>query len=257
MPENLFLAYAILLPAVFLAGFIDSIAGGGGLISVPAYFAAGLSPFFALGTNKFSSCLGTLFATLRYWKNGVIDVKVALFSALIALPASALGSKAVLSLNPKLLSYILLILIPMLTLITFRNRERGMINKSREVTFRKKFLLAAIFSTAIGFYDGFFGPGTGTFLILCFTFLLKYDLQTANANTKVVNLASNISALLTFLYHGKVLLLFGLPAVAAGIAGNFLGAGFALKKGNQAIRMIITLVLFLLLIKIFFDLLRS
>ncbi len=257
MPENLFFAYLILLPAVFIAGFVDSIAGGGGLISVPAYFAAGLSPFYALGTNKFSSCFGTLFATLRYWKNRIIDIRVALLSALCALPSAALGSTAVLLIKPYLLKFILLLLIPILTLITFRQKSLGLKNESKVFSPLKKYLLAALFSTAIGFYDGFFGPGTGTFLILCYTFFLKYDLQTANGNTKVVNLASNIAALLTFIYRGKVLLLFGLPAVAAGIAGNIVGSGFALKKGNHFIRLMVTIVLSILLLKIIFDLFSS
>jgi hypothetical protein len=257
MPENILLTYLILLPTIFIAGFVDSIAGGGGLISVPAYFAAGLPPHYALGTNKFSSCFGTLFATAKYWKGGIIDTRVALLSAAFALPASWAGSSAVLAVRPDFLRYLLLVLIPLLAAFTYLKKDFGSIDQSHLVTGRGRYLLAASFSTLIGFYDGFFGPGTGTFLIICFSYFLRYDLRLANGNTKVVNLASNIAALVTFVFKGKVLLLFGLPAVAAGIAGNVAGANFALKKGNRFIRVMVTVVLSILLVKILFDVLKN
>jgi uncharacterized protein len=247
--------FLIVLPVVFLAGMVDSIAGGGGLLSVPAYMAAGLPPHYVLGTNKFSSSFGTFFATLRYHQHGLIDTRVALLSAFFALFGSFLGARAVLLINPDFLRYLLVILIPVIAAFTLFNRSLGQHNHSQQQSRGRKYSLTAMAATLIGFYDGFFGPGTGTFLILFYTLLLKYDFVTANANTKVVNLASNIAAVLTFIMNGKVVYAIGIPAAAAGIAGNLIGAKLVIKRGSNIIRPIFILALVLLLGKIIFDLL--
>ncbi|MDI6738747.1 MAG: TSUP family transporter [Candidatus Edwardsbacteria bacterium] len=249
--------YLIVLPAVFFAGFVDAIAGGGGLISIPAYLAAGLPPHFALGNNKFSSSFGTLFATLRYHQEKLIDLPVALLSAAFALAGSFAGTKTVLLVDPGFLRYVLIALIPLITMFTFVNQDMGRHDRSGTVGKRPKYLLAAGAALLIGFYDGFFGPGTGTFLILFYTALLKYDFVTANANTKVVNLASNVAAAVTFIAAGKVLYAVGIPAAACGIVGNLLGARVAIRNGAKAIRPIFIGVLVLLFAKIVYDLIVS
>jgi hypothetical protein len=249
--------FLIVLPVIFLAGVVDSIAGGGGLLSVPAYMAAGLPPHCVLGTNKFSSSFGTFFATLRYHQHGLIDSPVALLSAFFALLGSFLGAHAVLLIDPNFLRYLLVFLIPVIAVFTVFNRSLGQHNHSQQQTQQRKYTLAALAATLIGFYDGFFGPGTGTFLILFYTLALKYDFVTANANTKVVNLASNIAALLAFIINGKIIYVIGIPAAAAGIAGNLLGAKLVIKRGSGIIRPIFILALALLLIKIIYDLLRG
>ncbi len=243
----------IVLPVIFLAGAVDSIAGGGGLLSVPAYLAAGLPPHYVLGTNKFSSSFGTFFATLRYHQHGLIDVPVAVLSAFFALGGSFLGANAVLLIDPAFLRYLLIVLIPVLAVFTLANRSLGQANHSHRQTRQRKFSLAAIAALLIGFYDGFFGPGTGTFLILFYTLALKYDFVTANANTKVVNLASNVAALAAFIINGKIIYAIGIPAAAAGIAGNLLGAKLVIRRGSSIIRPIFILALTLLLIKIIID----
>jgi len=245
--------FSIVLPSIFLAGLIDSIAGGGGLISLPAYIAAGLPPHFALGNNKFSSSIGTLFATLMYRKNRMIDMKVALSSGLFALVGSFLGAKTVLILNPDFLKYILVILIPIIAVYTLINKKFGEKNESHEIPLKIRIFLSVIAGFVIGFYDGFFGPGTGSFLILFNTLVLRYDLPTANGNTKVVNLASNIAAVVTFLINGKVLLIIGIPAACAGVLGNVLGAKIAITKGAKIIRVVFIFALDLLMIKILSD----
>ncbi len=250
-------AYLIVLPAVFLAGLIDSIAGGGGILSVPAYMAAGLPPHFVLGNNKFSSSFGTLFATLRYHQHGLIDVRVAMLSALFALGGSFLGASAVLLLRPDFLRWLLILLIPLVAVFTLAHRSLGLSNRSGDLPGRRKYPLAAVVSLLIGFYDGFFGPGTGTFLILFYTLALKYDFVTANANTKVVNLASNIAAVVTFVAGGKVLFAMGVPAAIAGIAGNLLGAKMVIQRGVSIIRPVFILTLLLLFAKVLYDLLAA
>jgi uncharacterized membrane protein YfcA len=247
--------YLIILPAIFLAGLVDSIAGGGGLLSVPAYLAAGLPPHYVLGTNKFSSSFGTFFATLRYHQHGLVDVRVALLSAFFALAGSFLGSSAVLLLRPDFLRVLLIVLIPLVAVLTLANRSLGQENRSHHQSQRRKYSLAAPAALLIGFYDGFFGPGTGMFLILFYTMALKFDFVTANANTKVVNLASNVAAVITFVIKGKIIYAIGIPAAAAGIAGNLLGAKLVIKQGSGIIRPIFILALILLLIKIIYDLL--
>lgn len=254
---NLFHIYLIVLPAVFLAGLVDSIAGGGGLLSVPAYLAAGLPPHYVLGNNKFSSSFGTLFATLRYHQHGMIDVRVALLSAFFALIGSFLGSSVVLLLSPDFLRILLVALIPLVAVLTLTNRSLGRENHSQHQSRQKKYGLAALAALLLGFYDGFFGPGMGMFLILFFTLALKYDFVTANANTKVVNLASNIAAVVTFIAHGKVIFAIGVPAAAMGIAGNLLGAKLVIRRGSSLIRPVFLFTLLLLFGKILYDLLSK
>ena len=249
--------YLIVLPAVFLAGLVDSIAGGGGLLSVPAYMAAGLPPHYVLGNNKFSSSFGTLFATLRYHQHGMIDVRVALLSAFFALIGSFLGSSVVLLLRPDFLRILLIVLIPVIAVLTLTNRSLGQENNSHHQSKLRKYSLAAPAALLLGFYDGFFGPGMGMFLILFFTLALKYDFVTANANTKVVNLASNIAAVVTFIVHGKVIFAIGIPAACAGIAGNLLGAKLVIKRGSTIIRPIFLFTLVLLFAKILYDMLSA
>lgn len=249
--------FIIVLPVVFLAGVVDSIAGGGGLLSVPAYMAAGLPPHHVLGTNKFSSSFGTFFATLRYHQHGLIDGRVALLSALFALAGSFLGANAVLLINPAFLRYLLIVLIPSITLFTMTHRSLGRINNSQLQSRQRKYVLSALAALLIGFYDGFFGPGTGTFLILFYTIALRYDFVTANANTKVVNLASNIAAMTAFIINGKIIYAVGIPAAAAGIAGNLLGAKLVIKRGSSIIRPIFIFALVLLFLKILYDTLTA
>jgi hypothetical protein len=252
---NLLHIYLIVLPAVFLAGLVDSIAGGGGLLSVPAYLAAGLPPHYVLGNNKFSSSFGTLFATLRYHQHGMIDVRVALLSAFFALIGSFLGSSVVLLLSPDFLRILLVVLIPIVAVLTLTNRSLGRENHSHRQSRQRKYGLAAAAALLLGFYDGFFGPGMGMFLILFFTLALKYDFVTANANTKVVNLASNVAAVVTFIAHGKVIFAIGIPAAAAGIAGNLLGAKLVIRRGSSLIRPVFIFTLLLLFGKVLYDLL--
>lgn len=247
--------YLIILPFVFLGGLIDSIAGGGGLITVPAYLAAGLPPHFALANNKFSSCSGTIFATGRYFRHGMIDIPVAIASAVMALIGSYLGTRTVLLIDPHFLHYLLIILIPVITVFTLLNKKMGLQNTSSSLTLTKRMILGVVAGLVIGFYDGFFGPGTGTFLILFFAVMLKYDFVVANGNTKVVNLASNIAATAAFLIAHKVIFMLAIPAGLCGIAGNLAGSKLVVKKGSGIIRPVFIIALVLLFSKILYDLL--
>lgn len=249
------LDFAIVLPFIFLAGLIDAIAGGGGLISLPAYWSVGIPPHTALGTNKFSSCCGTVFSTASYFRAGMIDVPVAIMSAAFALLGSWLGARVALLLSPAFLNYLLVVLIPLITVVTLLRKNIGFQDSSHLLKLGYRLSLGSLAGLTIGFYDGFFGPGTGTFLILIYAVLLRYDFVAANGNTKVVNLASNIAALITFAVAGKILYGIAIPGALCGIAGNMLGSRLVILRGNKLIRKIFILALLLLLARITYNIL--
>jgi len=247
------LGYFFVFPLIFLAGAIDSIAGGGGLISLPTYLFVGLPPHLALGTNKFSSFFGTVFSTIRYFRSKMIDIRIALTTAFAALIGSWLGTKTVLMINPDFLNYILIFLIPIITVINLLNKNVGMHDLSSELSINRKYVLVSIAGIVIGFYDGFFGPGTGAFLILFYTILLKYNFIVANGNSKVVNLASNFAAVVTFAVSGSIFYKLAIPAALCGILGNIIGSRLVVLRGNKLIKKIFIIVLFLLMIKVIWN----
>lgn len=256
MPINLSpIDYAIVLPFIFLAGLIDAIAGGGGLISLPAYWAAGIPPHIALGTNKFSSCAGTIFSTTRYFRAGMIDIPVALTSAVLALFGSWLGARIALQVSSEFLNYFLILIIPVITLITLMNKRLGHADQAHNIRLQTRLFIAALAGLVIGCYDGFFGPGTGTFLILIYSGILHYEFTRANGNTKIVNLASNIAAVITFAAAGKIFYPLAIPAALCGITGNLLGSKLVVLKGNKVIRPVFILALLLLFSRVLFNLL--
>lgn len=245
--------YVIILPFIFLAGFIDAIAGGGGLISLPAYWSAGIPAHMALGTNKFSSCSGTIFSTARFFRAKMIDVPVALIGAVMALGGSWLGASTALMVSGEFLNYLLLILIPLITVVVLVRKNLGFSDTAHLLKLGFRLGLGALAGLVIGFYDGFFGPGTGTFLILIYSLLLHYDFVRANGNSKVVNLASNMAALVTFAVHGQIWYPIAIPAAVCGIAGNLLGSKMVVLRGNKIIRKVFILALVLLLIRVLYN----
>lgn len=240
--------FIIVCPMVFLASFVDAVAGGGGLISLPAYLLAGVPPKLAIGTNKLSSATGTVFSTARYCKNGCFDLKLALPSIVVALIGSYIGAKIVLVTSDEILKYVLIIVLPVTAFFVLKKKNFDQVkNKPKRKT---QFIIAVLASFIIGMYDGFYGPGTGTFLILIYTGLVKLDLLTASGNTKLVNLSSNIAALITFIFSGNIVYALGFAASVFSIAGHYLGAGMVMKSGTKIVKPIIILVILLLLIKI-------
>ncbi|MDO4632385.1 MAG: TSUP family transporter [Eubacteriales bacterium] len=247
--EPSFITFLIVCPAVFLASFIDAIAGGGGLISLPAYLVAGLPIHSAIATNKLSSTTGTAFSTARLVKHKYADMKVALPSVLAALVGSVFGANLALHTSERILQIVLVILLPVVAfyVLTRKNLEPEHPFSLKTST---QYTIIVISSLIIGIYDGFYGPGTGTFLLLAFTGLAKMDLRTASGNMKIVNLSSNVAALVTFIFAGKIIWTVGLAASAFSIAGHYLGAGFVMKDGTKIVRPITVVVLALLFIKI-------
>jgi len=245
--------YLIVCPLAFLAGFVDSVAGGGGLISLPAYYLAGLPPVLAAGTNKLSACMGTLAASLSFMKGGQIIWKIALPAALAALPGSWLGTTVLQHIPENAIRWMMILAIPVVAFVVLRKKD-GLQGKQR-VAEKYTALCSLGVGFVIGFYDGMVGPGTGTFLILAFTMLMGVEAVHASGSAKIVNLASNAASLCTLAFSGQVLWLLGLPVAGFAIAGNLLGARMTMKKGVGFIRGMLLCVLALLLAKMLWDVL--
>lgn len=233
---------------VFCASFMDAIGGGGGIISLPTYLLAGLPMHYALGTNKLSSCIGMVASTVRYIKNGYVDWLLGIPSVALALVGAHLGTKLHLAMDEQYLKLVLLFVLPVIAVILLKKKELPEDRKPLNKWLRRGIVWGA--SLIFGAYDGFYGPGTGTFLLLSFCYLAKIDVRTASGNVKLVNLASNVGALFTSLMAGKVLIPLGLISAVFSTAGQYIGAGLALKNGSKIVRPVILLVILLLAVKV-------
>lgn len=253
--ELTFSMAAIVFVGVFFASFVDSIAGGGGIISVPCYLLAGLPAHYALGTNKLSAGLGTIVSTARYMKSGYINFKLGIPSGILAICGASLGTRLQLMVPDAYLQYFLLLILPVIAFVVLRQRQLP--ETAGEISFRKQLTIVCCTSFLIGMYDGFYGPGTGTFLLLVYCTLAKLDVRTAGGNTKLVNLSSNMGALVTSLLNGKVFLVLGLIGTVASFAGHFLGSGLAIKNGSRIVKPAILVVLLLLAVKVIQSLLAG
>ena len=243
---------AIVIVGVFLASFVDGVAGGGGIISVPTYFLAGLPAHLALGTNKLSSGIGTAVSTARFIRGGYVDWKLAVPSVALALYGAHLGTRLQLMLDETYLKWLLLIVLPIVAFVVLR--QKNLPETRGEMDERRRAAIVLTASFVVGAYDGFYGPGTGTFLILIYCQLGKLDLRTASGNVKLVNLASNIGALATSLAHGKVFIVLGLIGAVASVAGHYIGSGLAIKNGSRIVRPVILFVLAALAVKVITEL---
>ena len=245
------LALSFLTSAAFFAGFVDAMAGGGGLISLPALVAAGLPPHAALATNKVQSAIGTTISAARYVRNGHVHAPVAITSFLFSFIGSFAGAWVVMRVPGDSLEALIPALIILVGVITFIRKDFGA--QDRFIGMLPKwYVLAALFAFTLGFYDGFFGPGTGSFLAFGYVFLFHFGFVRATGNAKVANLASNYAAIAAFLLGGQILWLLALCMGAANLAGAWLGAGLAMRGGTKVIKPVFGTVLLGLLIKILF-----
>ena len=235
---------------VFLGAFMDAIAGGGGIITVPTYLMglSNLPIYNALGTNKLSSGIGTIFSTARFIHQGLVDWKLFAPAVILSLTGSVCGTWLQHHTPAVVLKYLLLVVLPVVAFVVLRQRELP--EEKGEIAPKKQMAIVYLASLVVGAYDGFYGPGTGTFLLLIFCNLAKLDVRTAGGNVKLVNLASNIGALVTSLMSGKVFLVLGLIGTVTSFLGHFLGAGLAIKNGSKIVKPAVILVLVLLAAKV-------
>jgi uncharacterized membrane protein YfcA len=241
---------------VFLAGFVDAIAGGGGLITLPAYLAHGLSPAMLLGTNKLSSSMGTCVAAARLLKEARFGLDFLFILVVLAAGGSFLGAKAISMVPPEAIRSLLIITLPPVAIFLGARKAFGLADTSRAHSEATLLRRSGSLSFFVSFYDGLLGPGTGTFLAVGFARLCGYDLLRSTALAKLLNLVSNLAALATFLYLGMVDIKLGLAMGVAGMAGNYAGSHIALKKGAWVIRPMLFTVSAALLVKIAWDMLR-
>ncbi len=253
IPEELLRVYLIVCPMMFLAGVMDAVAGGGGLLSLPAFLIAGLPAPMALGTNKCGSAFGATLSAVRFTRHGQVHP-----SCVLAIPAamagSALGARLARYLPERALYYLLLASIPILAALLLLKPDLGKEDRTDRHSPKALAALAAGIGFVLGGYDGFFGPGSGTFMTMAFTLVAGFDLLTASGNTKVANCVSNITALLTFALAGQVNWVVGLPAAACGVAGHYLGDNLAFHNGAKVIRPMFFVVLGLLAVRLVSDL---
>ena len=246
-----FVTFLIVVPLVFIGGFVDSIAGGGGLITLPAYLAAGLPSHSAMATNKLSSTIGTSISVIKYAKEGFINFKIAIPCGVLAILGSAIGSNIALLIDDFVLKIVLLALLPVSAIFVLNSK--GLIKERAAFSFKQTLIVSLIIAFVIGAYDGFYGPGTGTFLIILLSFFAHLGLNESNGVSKIINLSSNVAATVVFLCNGKVILLLGICAGIANALGNFLGSKFFISKGLKIVRPLMILVLILLAIKVIYD----
>lgn len=242
--------YLTLLPLVFLAAFVDAIAGGGGLISLPAYMITGMPSVLAAGTNKSSACVGTITAAVKFLRNGKVLLLPALIAAALAIPGAYLGA-ALLNHTPEnVYRTIVLILVPLVALFTLL--QRGGKDEGKPMN-RARLIACGAIGLGCGIYDGFFGPGTGTILILALHGIVGMDTVTALGSAKIVNLASNITAVAVHVISGNVLYALAFPAMAMAMLGGYIGSSLAIRKGAKLIRVVMLVVMVLLLVKLAVD----
>lgn len=245
--------FFIVCPLAFIAGFVDSIAGGGGLISLPAFFFAGLPVHNAIATNKLASTMGTTVATIKYALSGYMVKAFVIVGVACGLTGSACGSNLALIADDTVIRVIMLVALPFIAFFVLRTRNLDDFSKEPLPKGRALVITAAI-ALVIGVYDGFYGPGTGTFLMLLLPALAHQDVRMAAGTTKAINLATNAAALVVFLVNGAVLLPLGLAAGVFNIAGNYLGASKFTQSGASIVRPIMLVVLVLFAAKLIFDL---
>lgn len=243
-PAAALLIVLALLAIVLVAGVIDGVAGGGGLLTIPSLMMTGLPPQTVLGTNKILASMGTTVALARFARGHLVLWRVAALGIPFTLAGAWAGARLILWLPQELLGRLLIALLPIGIFLTLFSRKKE--SATRALSQRAERLLIPPVCFAIGMYDGFFGPGTGSFLILAFHFILRMDYTRASATTKTFNLASNLAALAVFLLNGRALIPLGILLGTASMAGNYCGSFLAMRDGQRLIRRFLIFVLLLL-----------
>lgn len=249
LTHSLFETHIVLFLVIagFFASFVDSVVGGGGLISLPALLFTGLPMNMVLGTNKLAGTMSSLTSTLSFLRSGKVDVKLVSFLVPVAFAGAVLGAYTVRLIPVVLLKPLVIVLLIVVTLYTLLKKEWGAVSTYRGPTSRIM-IISLLAAFIISFYDGFFGPGTGSFLIFSFL-MLGFDFVIAAGNAKVLNFTSNLASLVTFMSLGFVNYHYGLPMGLSMIAGALVGSRLAIRKGVRYIRPLFIIVSILLISK--------
>jgi uncharacterized membrane protein YfcA len=246
----------LLAALVFFAGVVDALAGGGGLITLPAYLAAGLNPALVLGTNKLASSIGTTAAVYNYQRTQRLPLARLAGPIAACLLGSFCGAKLAIHLNANYIRATLLVVLPVLAGFLYFRPDFGGADESHRHGAAKLHALTSAVALPVGFYDGLFGPGTGTFLALALTRVCGFDLGGATGRAKIFNLTTNLAALAAFLLAGRVNVALGLMMGAVSVFGNYAGSHLGLRGGAKTIRPAVLIVCAGLFLKLLLDALR-
>lgn len=242
--------YALFLGAGFLAGFIDSIAGGGGIITVPVLLASGMPPHIALATNKLQSSFGSFTASLNYMRKGLVSFKDVYLGVIFTFIGASIGTYSILLMDASLLSKIIPVMLIIIFIYTFFTPKLGAEDRHAVL---KPTLFYFIFGISIGFYDGFFGPGTGSFWTIAIVMFLGLNLKSATAQTKIMNFTSNIVSLGVFIVGGQVLWLVGILMGIGQMLGAYMGSTLVVKRDVGFIRVFFLCIVGLTILKLLYD----
>jgi uncharacterized protein len=250
--ENYILIFLCI--AAFFAGFIDAIVGGGGLIQTPMglILLPNLPVATVIGSLKIPAFSGTSFAAFQYLKKVKMDWKLLAIMMGLAFPSAFLGSTLLTFVSNDFMKPLLLVLLSFLAIYTYAKKNFGQ-HQERNVSRRTQILNAVAISFVVGFYDGFIGPGTGSFLVVAFITLMGFDFLHASANAKMVNLATNFGSICLFVLKGKIIWAVAIPMAICNATGGFIGAKLAINKGNQFIRIFFLIVVIGTLIRFGYD----
>lgn len=244
----------LLCLAAFIAGFIDAVVGGGGLVQTPAglILLPNLPVATVIGTLKVPSFSGTFIAAIQYLREIKMNWKLLIVMMILAVPSAFLGSELLTHVSNSFMKPLLLVILSVLAVYTYAKKNFGQhADKSHSNT--QQLLYAVIISVVIGFYDGFIGPGTGSFFVVAFVTLLGFDFLQASANAKMVNLATNVGAITLFIIKGKIIWSIALPMAVCNALGAYIGAKTAIRKGNKFVRVFFLLVIIGTLIRFAYD----
>ena len=252
--DHLLQSYLIICPLVFLGGFVDSVAGGGGLITLPAYMLAGIPVHMSMGTNKIAASLGGLTATAQYIRSGKINFSIAIPAAIFAYLGGQVGAGTAMHLSEDFLNVMMLVVLPVVAVFLTLKKDLGSDTAiPREMSKLRQYAIAALIGFFIGMYDGMVGPGTGTFMIMLFSAFLSVDLITSSGCAKMANMASGVASAVVFTLGGQIMWAVVIPAVLSNMLGCFCGSRYAIKGGGKRVRSMIFVVLALLFVKMIYE----
>lgn len=247
--NHFYIGLALLVAASLVAGYIDAVAGGAGLILIPSFLMVGLPPQLALGQEKLVSTIGTVAAIKNFMKSSSIVWKIVPVGIVSALLGAYIGAEVVLMLSPDTIKSVIFAMLPLgLTATLFKGRLMKAGSDGGEI--KKSAFAVFLTCLIVGFYDGFFGPGTGSIFIIALFLINKMSLLHASATSKIFNFASNIGAFVSFLVAGKMAFLIGIPMIAANLLGNHLGSLHAIGSNGEIIKKVLVLTVGLLMISL-------
>ena len=247
-------AFAALCVLAFFAGLVDSVIGGGGLIQVPALLVMlpGVPVATIFGTNKIVSVSGTTVALAQIARKVTVPWRMLLAAAIVGAIFAFIGARSVTLIDPALLKPIILLLLIAVAIYTFMRKDFGHLHAPKWPESKQRWIAIGI-GAVLGFYEGFFGPGTGSFLIFAFVGLLGFNFLTASASAKVINITTNLAAIAWFAWNGNILYKLAIPMAVFNVAGALVGSRLAIKKGSGFLRVFFLIVMVALILRYAYD----